>query len=151
MDSADNLEITYMTLDDIDLVLEIEVLSFRIPWTRDAFISEIKDNKLASYVVAKLDGKVVGYAGMWKIIDEGHITNIAVHPDVRRKKIAARMVGMLIEIAKNSDIGKLTLEVRESNSLALNLYKKFGFEVLGVRKKYYADNNEDALIMWMVV
>lgn len=145
------LIISKMFLEDIDCIMEIEVLCFSIPWSREAFQSEITTNNLAEYIVARLDGKIVGYAGMWKILDEGHITNIAVHPDVQRQKIGTRMVEELIQLAKQYNIEKLTLEVRESNTLAQGLYKNFGFEVLGIRKKYYEDNKEDALIMWMVM
>lgn len=147
----EKLVITNMTLDDLSQILEIEMLSFKIPWSREAFISELTTNKFAVYIVAKLNNKVVGYAGMWKIFDEGHITNIAVHPDVRGRKIGTRMVEVLINLAKECNIERLTLEVRKSNMLAQRLYKNFGFEISGLRKKYYADNNEDALIMWKVV
>lgn len=147
----EGIEITKMTLDDIDEIMKIEHLSFNIPWTRAAFVSEVLSNDIAEYIVSKINGKIVGYAGMWRVLDEGHITNIAVHPDFRRKKIATQMVEELIKIARENDIAKLTLEVRESNILAQELYKKFGFLVLGKRKQYYADTREDALIMWMVV
>lgn len=147
----DKLIITNMTLEDIEQIMVIEQLSFKIPWTRESFISELNTNRLAVYIVAKLDGKVVGYAGMWKVLDEGHITNIAVHPKLRHKKIATKMIEILINIAKKNNITKLTLEVRKSNILAQHLYENFGFEALGSRKKYYADNQEDALIMWKVV
>lgn len=147
----DGLEITKMGLPDIDDILVIEELSFKIPWTREAFISELTTNKLAIYIVAKIQDRVIGYAGMWKVIDEGHITNIAVHPDLRGRKIATQMVQYFIEYAKENHIEKLTLEVRKSNIGAQRLYQKFGFEGTGFRKRYYADNQEDALIMWKVV
>ena len=147
----ENIIISKMSLNDIDSIMEIEILSFNIPWTKESFLSEITTNKLAEYIVARLDGEIVGYTGMWKILDEGHITNIAVHPKARRKRVATMMVEELIKVAKQCDIEKLTLEVRESNILAQTLYRKFGFEVLGARKGYYADNKEDALIMWTVI
>jgi ribosomal-protein-alanine N-acetyltransferase len=140
-----------MSLNDIDGIMEIETASFKIPWSRNAFISELTTNEFAVYLVAKIEDRVVGYAGMWKILDEGHITNIAVHPDFRGRKIGQGLVETLVSVAKEKNIGKLTLEVRKSNDVAQGLYGKFGFEVLGVRKKYYSDNQEDALIMWMAV
>ncbi len=145
------ITITRMTVEDVDKIMEIEIQSFNIPWTKPAFIAEVSSNDMAEYIVAKLDDRVVGYAGMWRVLDEGHITNIAVHPNFRRNKIGTLMVEELINIAKQHNINKLTLEVRESNSLAQDLYKKLGFSILGRRKHYYADNREDALIMWLTV
>lgn len=140
-----------MQLDHIDKILGIETLSFSIPWSRDSFEYEVSKNNLAEYIIAKSDDEIVGYAGMWKIIDEGHITNIAVHPDHRSKKVGTTMVQGLIDLAKKNGLERLTLEVRKSNVLAQNLYKKFGFQEAGVRKKYYGDNKEDAIIMWKVI
>lgn len=147
----DKITIRLMTMDDIDDIMEIEMLSFNIPWSRDSFVLELTSNKFAKYIIARVGNKVVGYAGMWKILDEGHITNIAVHPEYRQRKIGTGLVEVLLSLAQEFEILKLTLEVRKSNTAAQILYKKFGFETLGVRKKYYADNHEDALIMWKVV
>lgn len=147
----DKIIIRLMTMDDIDDIMEIEMLSFNIPWSRDSFVSELTTNKFAKYIIARIGNKVVGYAGMWKVLDEGHITNIAVHPKYRQRKIGTGLVEVLLSLAQEFEISKLTLEVRKSNKAALTLYKKFGFEALGIRKKYYADNHEDALIMWKVV
>lgn len=143
-----NISARPMTKDDIDAVLEIENLSFSIPWSKEAFLMEIKDNKCARYVVAEADGKVAGYGGFWIVIDEGHITNIAVHPDYRSMGIGLKIVEALIDIAKKNAITAMTLEVRESNTIAQHLYARFGFRPLGRRKGYYQDNSEDAIIMW---
>lgn len=145
------ITIAPMELWDIDGVMEIEYASFAIPWSREAFEEELTNNKHAVYIVAKQGNKVIGYGGMWKVLEEGHITNIAVHPDFRRMRVGYAIVEALTQIAKNKGIGSMTLEVRENNIAAQGLYRKFGFEVVGRRKKYYADNNEDALIMTMVM
>lgn len=148
---VDTIKLDNMIIDDLEYVLEIEQNSFSIPWSRESFISELTKNKLAKYIVARIDNVIVGYAGIWQILDEGHITNIAVCMEQRRKKIGSKMVEGLINLANNIGINSLTLEVRESNISAQALYKKFGFEISGVRKKYYSDNGENALIMWKVV
>jgi [ribosomal protein S18]-alanine N-acetyltransferase len=141
-------EIVTMTLEHIDGVMAVEKLSFTIPWSKNAFIEEITGNKFSRYVTAITENSVIGYAGMWKVFDEGHITNVAVHPEFRGSGVGSMLIEKLLEIAEKEEIKSLTLEVRKSNQAALCLYKKFGFEVEGVRKAYYADNGEDAIIMW---
>ena len=137
-----------MELSDIDSVVDIEKNSFPIPWTKGTFISELKRNKLARYYVVEVDGRVVGYAGLWLIMNEAHITNIAIHPKYRGKGMGKKLVGGLIEEILKINIYRITLEVRPSNTAALALYKKFGFVPCGIRPEYYRDNNEDAIIMW---
>jgi len=144
----DDVEISYMTLEDIDDVMVVEKLSFTIPWSKNALIEEVLNNRMAIYITAKVNGKAIGYAGMWKIFDEGHITNIAVHPEYRQNGIGSRLVEKLVDIAKERGIVKMTLEVRKSNLAAQALYCKYGFKEMGLRKGYYADNGEDAIIMW---
>lgn len=143
-----NLIITEMTTEHIDDIMMVERLSFTIPWSKNAFIQELTENKFSLYISALLDGNAVGYAGMWKIFDEGHITNIAVHPEFRKIGIGSRLLEKLINISREMKIEKLTLEVRKSNVAAKNLYLKYGFKEEGIRKNYYADNGEDAIIMW---
>ena len=133
---------------DIDTVTEIEKLSFDTPWSRESFISEIEKNDFAQYLVAKIGDKVVGYAGMWFILDETHITNIAVHPDYRDIGIGDKLIKAVIESTKENGLRSITLEVRNTNKKAIYLYEKNGFETAGIRKGYYSDNNDDALIMW---
>ncbi len=145
------IKIMPMKLEDLDRIMEIEHQSFTIPWSRTSFETEITKNGNAIYIIALLDNVIVGYAGMWKILDEGHITNIAVHPDNRKMKVGSNLVEALYAIAQKKNIRQITLEVRESNAAARKLYGKFGFTVAGRRKRYYADNNEDALIMWHVL
>ena len=137
-----------MKLTDIDSVVDIEKNSFPIPWTKSTFMAEIKMNKLARYYVVEVDGRVVGYGGLWLIMDEAHITNIAIHPEYRGKGIGKKLVGGLIEETSKINIYKITLEVRPSNTAALALYRKFGFIPCGIRPEYYQDNREDAIIMW---
>lgn len=137
-----------MTEKHLDAVMEIEREAFAVPWSRESFEMEIKRNKCAYYIVALLDDKVVGYGGMWLVIDEGHITNIAVHRDYRGRGIGKKIIEGLINEAKNRNLVAMTLEVRVSNKVAIHLYEKYGFVPFGRRKGYYADNNEDAIIMW---
>lgn len=143
-----NVEVSYMDLKDIDDVMTVEKLSFTIPWSKDAFIEEVSKNKFAIYITAKVNGRVVGYAGMWKVCDEGHITNVAVHPEFRKHGIGRKLVENMVLVAKKEGIDRMTLEVRRSNIAAQTLYLKFGFKVEGCRKGYYSDNGEDAIIMW---
>lgn len=143
-----DIVIREMILDDLDEVLDIEKRTFPSPWSRNAFEMEIKDNLLASYIVAELDGKVVAYAGLWAIIDEGHITNIAVDQAYKGQSIGHYLLIALIKHCLSNNIFRMTLEVRRSNEVAINLYKKHGFTVQGVRRNYYVEENEDALIMW---
>lgn len=142
------LIVSEMSQEDIDGVLEVEAECFKIPWSKNSFEMELK-NMAARYVVAKEDGIVVGYGGVWLIIDEGHVTNIAVRKNYRGKQIGSEVLSALIEICKARNINSITLEVRVSNEPAKKLYAKYGFKEAGIRPKYYADNNEDAMIMWL--
>lgn len=137
-----------MELKDIDDVLVVEKNSFSVPWTRSSFEKEIKKNLLSKYYVAVVEEKVVAYGGMWLIIDEAHVTNIAVKPEYRGKKIGKELVSFMIQEARGLGVNKMTLEVRRSNTVAQNLYKALGFIPCGVRPGYYHDNGEDAIIMW---
>ncbi len=142
------VELQAMSFEDIEQVCEIENLSFATPWSRESFESELSKNSLARYFVAKTDEKVAAYGGIWIVLDEGHITNIAVHPDFRGRHIGEKIVQALLQVAKDSKAVHVTLEVRASNEVARKLYKKLGFVDSGVRKGYYADTGEDAVIMW---
>ncbi len=135
-------------LGDVDDIYEIEKLCFPDPWSRGSIRYELEENQSAFYIVAEHSGHVVGYAGLWWILDEGHITNVAVKPGYRNRKIAEGIIRTLIDHTVAEGIGHHTLEVRRSNEPAIRLYEKFGFQVEGVRKGYYAFENEDALIMW---
>lgn len=137
-----------MTVDDIDNVVEVEKDCFSTPWSRESFLREVTNNELALYLVAKIENRAVGYIGVWEILNEGHITNVAVHSSYRNLGIGNMLVSKLLSLCKKSGIDAFTLEVRESNVTAKNLYKKHGFEECGMRKNYYQDNNENAIIMW---
>jgi ribosomal-protein-alanine N-acetyltransferase len=131
----------------IDGLVKIENECFAIPWTKGAFEKELT-NKMAIYFVAVDGDEVMGYFGMWHVVNEGHITNIAVAEKHRRKHVASSLMACAIEKAKELEMLGLTLEVRKSNTSAISLYKKYGFKLEGIRKEYYEDNREDALIMW---
>ncbi len=137
-----------MSKSYLDDVLEIENMSFPTPWSRMAFSHEIGNNDFAYYIIALEGDKVVGYAGMWIILDEGHVTTLAVHPSQRRKRIGGALLCELFKEATRRGCVKMTLEVRPSNFAALKLYENTGFVSHGVRPGYYSDTGEDAVIMW---
>jgi [ribosomal protein S18]-alanine N-acetyltransferase len=145
----DTIVCRLMTEEDIKEVLLVEYASFPTPWSRDAFENEIKQNHFANYIVLEVNGEVVGYGGFWSILDEAHITNIAVSPAYRGKKLGEYLVRKMMELARELGAEMMTLEVRASNLVAQGLYKKLGFEEKGIRKGYYSDDGEDALIMWV--
>ncbi|MNM53205.1 Protease synthase and sporulation negative regulatory protein PAI 1 [compost metagenome] len=136
-----------MTSEHLVDICEISIFSFPIPWSYDSFKRELK-NKLASYLVVIMDNRVIAYGGIWVILEEAHITNIAVHPDYRCKGIGETLLNALLDKAYARGAKEITLEVRVSNLPAQWLYKKLGFSEEGIRKNYYEDNKEDALIMW---
>lgn len=142
------VRIEKMTKEDVPRVMEIELVSFTSPWHESAYLSEI-NNRSAYYIVARLDDKVVGYAGMWVIMDEAHITTIAVAPECRGMKIGEQILIALLEESLRRGARRATLEVRMSNKTAQNLYIKYGFSAAAIRRGYYSDNNEDALVMWI--
>ena len=137
-----------MTLTDVDAVHEIEVQSFRTPWSIDAFQKEMTENALAEYIVLEFENQIIGFGGMWLIMDEIHITNIAVAPAFRGKGYSKVLVAALVEFGQTEGFKHMTLEVRVSNHTAIGLYEKFGFVSVGKRPKYYIDTGEDALVMW---
>ena len=143
---ANEYQIRRMTMEDVDGVAAVEAATFPTPWSRDAFASEMR-NVAARYLVAEKDGRIIGYAGAWIILDESHITNIAVLRDERGQGIGRALTAALLQYLSNLGAAYATLEVRKSNEIAQNLYKSLGFIKLGVRKRYYEDNGEDALIM----
>ena len=142
------VKIRKMLARDLEEVMDIEHRCFSVPWSKEAFQMEVEKNKFARYIVAEFETKIVGYGGMWMIMDEAHITNIAVHPDFRGRGFGDQLVEGLIHAAHGEGIQRLTLEVRKSNVIAQNLYKKYGFTLCGIRSRYYKDNEEDAIIMW---
>jgi ribosomal-protein-alanine N-acetyltransferase len=140
-----------MRMADIPAVHEVERLSFRTPWPAYAFEQELTGNRLARYVVARAGSgpmeRVVGFAGVWLMVDEAHITTFGVHPEWRRQGIGRRLLVRLLELADELHARRLTLEVRAGNLAAQALYRRFGFAVEGRRPRYYTDDGEDALVM----
>lgn len=143
------VKILKMTTDDVDGVFAVEeAVHPNHHWSKNTFYNEIA-NKLAYYYCAKdEEDNILGYIGVWHIIDESHITTLAVHPDYRRLQIAQLLIIRAIQDCYNDMIKYITLEVRESNIEAISLYEKFLFSTVGMRKKYYQDNGENALIMF---
>ena len=138
-------EISLMTEADIDGMHAIEEATFASPWSRKSIEDELT-NPCARYLVAREGDEVIGYAGMWLVIDEGHVTNVAVREDKRGIGLGKELMKRLIQLAADSGMIWMTLEVRRSNKVAQNLYHSFGFIDVGYRKRYY-ENNEDALLM----
>ena len=145
-----NNEVTFrpMNVRDIERVLRIECEAFTSPWSRNAFYGELTENHFARYIVMLLGGVMIGYGGMWVIMDESHITNVAVLPAYQGQKYGERLFRQLMAEAIAQGARKMTLEVRVSNSKARGLYTKLGFQEGGIRRGYYTDNQEDALIMY---
>lgn len=143
-----NIIVREMREKDLDRIMEVEKGAFTTPWSRNAFLMEITENQLAKYIVAEVDGIPVAYGGIWLILDEGHITNIAVDEKYRGQGIGEKILKMLIDICRELRIIAITLEVRQDNEPAKNLYKKHGFLEYGIRANYYGRENGDAIIMW---
>jgi len=139
--------IEMMRHEHLQEVLAIEQVCFSTPWSLQTFQSDLC-HPATEYRVARIGGRVIGYAGLWLIIDEAHITNLAVHPEFRGRKIGEWLLHKSMERAHQSGMIRGLLEVRVSNIPAQRLYEKYGFQVVSVRKNYYSDNKEDALIMW---
>lgn len=140
--------IRLMRIEDIEYVSRLERRCYTLPWSSSAYVTEV-GNSNAYYTVAILpDGTIAGYAGMWVIMDELHMTTIAVDPSVRGLKIGERLLLDTIREGIRRGAERATLEVRERNTVAHNLYVKYGFEDVAVRKNYYSDNGENAIIMW---
>ena len=145
------MKIDYSLMDESHAngVYELSKECFAIPWTLESINNEL-NNPLAKYVIAQdlSTGEVVGFVGVWIIAGEGDITNIAVSSKYRKQGIASNLLIKLFDVCKTFNCEDITLEVRVSNIPAQNLYKKFNFKEEGIRKEYYSDNGEDAIIMW---
>ena len=140
-------KIRRMTLTDVDAVAAIERATFPTPWSRDAFVQEMTANAVARYLIAEAGGEVIGYAGAWLILDESHITNVAIREDMRGLGLGRKLMQELLQYLSNLGAAYATLEVRVSNERAQRLYQSLGFIAVGRRKQYYEDNREDALLM----
>lgn len=142
------LHIEPMRLEHVPSVLHVESLCFVTPWPRNAFQNELTENKLAHYFVGYSGEELVAYGGLWVILEDAHITTVAVHPAQQRQRYGERILIRLLDEAIERGACWITLEVRESNVAAQNLYKKYGFTVVNTRRGYYSDNDENALVMW---
>lgn len=156
MDQGAEKGVTHMVLyrkmaeKDVQAVHEIEIASFPTPWTLDSFYYEMRENNFAHYIVAEDElGNIVGFCGMWVVIDSAQITNVAVSQTVRGQGIGEGLMREAMRIAKEANVDVMSLEVRVSNIVAQNLYRKLGFQDGGIRKGYYTDNQEDALVLWV--
>ncbi len=136
-----------MKVEDLPGVHEIERASFSTPWPAHAYRHELENNRLAHYIVASCGDQIAGFAGMWLLVDEAHVTTFATRPEWRRQGIGERLLLALLDLAAARGAHEATLEVRPSNMPARRLYEKYGFKVVGTRTRYYSDNNEDAMIM----
>jgi len=136
---------------DVQAVLEIDRLSFPIPWSENTYRYEIEENRSSYMNVVKIpfngNNRIIGYVGFWFIVDEAHISTLAVHPDFRERGVGELLLRRVLNQASELKARLITLEVRVSNQTAINLYKKYQFEIVGSRPRYYRDNNEDALLM----
>lgn len=139
-----------MTVEDVLAVHQIELASFPTPWSLDSFYYEMTENQFAHYVVAvDENGVMLGFCGMWMVIDAAQITNVAVIEAARGRGVGEGLMRQAMLIAKEHHMDVMSLEVRVSNEVAQNLYRKLGFQDGGIRKGYYTDNQEDALVMWV--
>ena len=144
-----DIKIQRMQKSDVASVVEIEERAYgEHHWSKESFLNELSNDLARYYAAFDKDGNLVGYAGCWQILEEVHITNIAVSPDFRKNKIGEALLKRIIDDCYKNEAKYITLEVRVSNIAAINLYEKYGFKSLGTRKGYYQNNNEDALIMW---
>ncbi|MEI5909463.1 ribosomal protein S18-alanine N-acetyltransferase [Bacillus spongiae] len=142
-------QLRLMNVNDVKKVMEVEKASFSVPWNEDAFYNELNKNRFAQYMVLEIDNQIIGYCGMWLIIDEAHITNIAILPSYRGLRLGEGLMRYVMKYAVEKGATSMTLEVRLSNETAQSLYRKLGFQNGGIRKNYYRDNQEDALVMWV--
>lgn len=142
------LDISPMGIDDIGDVLRVEALCFSTTWPRNAFHNELTENKLAHYFIGRNEQGIIAYGGLWVILEDAHITTVAVNPAFQRRGFGERMLVRLLDEAIARGASWITLEVRESNHAAQALYKKYGFAVVNTRRGYYSDNDENALVMW---
>jgi len=145
--STTGIVIRPMEINDLEKVLEIEKQSFPVPWTQDLFFSELTRNRYARYFVLEKDNEVAGYLGLWHKGSSFHITNIAITEKLRRKGYGKKFLKFIEKIAAIYGIKKISLEVRRSNCIAQDMYRKYGYKVMRVLRNYYQEEREDALVM----
>ncbi len=142
-----NFDIRRMTVDDMPAVVELDRLSFSLPWPERSFRFELTDNPASRCWVAESAGRIVGVIVVWLLVDELHIATLAAHPDFRRQGIARALLTHVLRLAVKEGAASSFLEVRAGNLAAQALYRKFGYEESGRRPRYYKDNDEDAILM----
>ncbi|MBU5595349.1 ribosomal protein S18-alanine N-acetyltransferase [Amphibacillus sp. MSJ-3] len=145
----DDVMIRPMELRDLDQVEEIEKKSFTTTWSKNLYKRELIENDFAHYFVIEKQNKMIGFCGIWLVLDEAQVTNIAIDPNYRDKGYGTLLFQYMLKRAMIKGAANLSLEVRKSNTQAQGLYKKFGLQPAGIRKNYYTDNNEDAIVMWV--
>lgn len=139
-----------MVSDDVPAVYAIELATFPTPWTLDSFYYEVHENQYAHYVLAiDEEDHIIGFCGMWMVVDAAQITNVAVIESARGRGIGEGLMREAMRIAQQKEMEIMSLEVRVTNTVAQNLYRKLDFQDGGLRKGYYTDNGEDALVMWV--
>ena len=142
-----NFIIRKMTEADVPIVAELDKISFSLPWPERAFRFEVTDNPAARCWVAEVDGRMAGMIVAWLLVDEVHVATLATHPDFRRQGLAQKLLIHTLRYTSDEGAASSFLEVRESNLAAQEMYRKFGYEMTGRRKRYYKDNDEDAILM----
>ncbi|WP_025782792.1 ribosomal protein S18-alanine N-acetyltransferase [Sporosarcina sp. D27] len=145
----DSIVYRQMMEKDIEEVVATETEVFTTPWSAEVFTHELTGNDYATYIVAECENEVVGHVGMWVVLDECHITNVAVRKHRQGLGIGEALMRQAMELCRNNGVVAMSLEVRVSNETAKNLYRKLGFQEGGIRKNYYSDDHEDALVMWV--
>lgn len=147
---SSNIVYRKMVSEDVPAVYAIELATFPTPWTLDSFYYEMHENQYAHYVLAVDENNtIIGFCGMWMVIDAAQITNVAVLETARGQGIGEGLMREAMRIAREHGMDVMSLEVRETNTVAQNLYRKLAFQDGGIRKGYYTDNGEDALVMWV--
>lgn len=146
-----NVSIRKMTVEDLAAVVELDQVSFSLPWPERSFRFEVTDNPASRCWVAELDGKIVAMIVVWLIVDEAHVATLATHPEHRRQGIARRLLAHALLNLLQEGARSSFLEVRESNLGAQEMYRRFGYEDVGRRRRYYRDNDEDAILMDLAV
>jgi len=143
-----NPAIRRMLREDLPSVMAIDQRCFPIPWSEHAFAAEVH-NVSGCYLVAEVEGQLAGYLGSWMIADEAHVTTLGVDPALRQRGIGERLLAAALREAGQRGVRRISLEVREGNTAACCLYTKYGFQPVSRRRQYYADNGEDAIVMWI--
>jgi len=152
VDLRESIEIRPMTQQDLDEVLRIEAVSFPTPWSRTLFERELSTPFSRSFVAQAAQGKkILGYLCFWLVDGEAHILNLAVHPQQQKRGIGSLLLGHGIDYCRKDGVNLITLEVRRSNYKAISLYRNFHFQPQGIRRRYYTDSGEDAVVMGLVL